>query len=95
MFKLALISKNYDKVFHIIGNSNLVGQSIIAYLQKKGFPEIALQFVKDPKTRFDLALECGNIDVALEMAKVIELEPYWVKLGIEALKRGNLVVIYI
>lgn len=88
-FKLALVNRNYDEVFHIIRTSNLVGQSIISYLQKKGFPEIALQFVKDPKTRFELALECGNIDVALEMAKVIDKDEYWNKLGVEALGQGN------
>jgi coatomer protein complex subunit alpha (xenin) len=66
-----------------------MGQSIIAYLQKKGYPEIALQFVKDPKTRFDLAIESGNIDAALEMAKAIDMEQYWNKLGMEALRQGN------
>lgn len=37
--------KNYDEVLFIIRTSNLVGQSIIAYLQKKGFPEVCLSFV--------------------------------------------------
>ncbi|KAI8910981.1 coatomer WD associated region-domain-containing protein [Gorgonomyces haynaldii] len=92
-FKMALIARDYDQVFHIIKTSNLVGQSIIGYLQKKGYPEIALQFVKDPKTRYDLALQCGNIEVALEMAKVIELPEYWSKLGQEAMAQGNLQVV--
>ena len=39
-FKLALIKKQYEEVLHIIRNSNLVGQAIIAYLQKKGYPEV-------------------------------------------------------
>jgi len=39
-FKLALIRRNYDEVLQIIRNSNLVGQAIIAYLQKKGYPEV-------------------------------------------------------
>ena len=39
-FKLALIKKNYDEVLNIIRTSNLVGQGIIAYLQKKGYPEV-------------------------------------------------------
>jgi len=39
-FKLALIKRNYDEVLQIIRNSNLVGQAIIAYLQKKGYPEV-------------------------------------------------------
>lgn len=49
----------------MVRNAKLVGQSIIAYLQKKGYPEVALHFVKDEKTRFSLALECGNIEVSL------------------------------
>jgi coatomer subunit alpha len=92
-FKTALLNKKYDEVFHLIRTSNLMGQAIIGYLQKKGYPEIALQFVKDPKTRFDLAIECGNIDAALEMAKVIDKEPYWMKLGAEGLRQGNLQVV--
>ena len=50
----------------MVRNANLYGQAIIAYLQKKGYPEVALHFVKDPKTRFNLAVECGNIEVSIE-----------------------------
>ncbi len=64
-FKLALINRKYDEVLHMVRTAKLVGQSIIAYLQKKGYPEVALHFVKDEKTRFGLALECGNIDVRI------------------------------
>ena len=39
-FKLALIRNNYDEVLYLIRTSNLLGQSIIAYLQQKGFPEV-------------------------------------------------------
>ena len=39
-FKLALLRNNYEEMLHIIKTSNLVGQSIIAYLQQKGFPEV-------------------------------------------------------
>lgn len=52
----------------MVRNAKLVGQSIIAYLQKKGYPEVALHFVKDEKTRFSLALECGNIEVRHQSA---------------------------
>jgi len=41
-FKLALIDRKYDQVLNIIRNSNLVGQAVIAYLQKKGYPEVCL-----------------------------------------------------
>jgi len=88
-FKLALVRHNYDEVLHIIRTSNLVGQSIIAYLQKKGYPEIALHFVQDKNTRFDLAIECGNLDVALETAQAIGKEECWNRLAAQALKQGN------
>ncbi|KAG2226220.1 hypothetical protein INT45_003365 [Circinella minor] len=88
-FKLALVKKQYEEVLHIIRNSNLVGQAIIGYLQKKGYPEIALHFVKDHQTRFELALECGNLDIALETAQALDKTESWKKLGTEALRQGN------
>ncbi|GAA5874214.1 hypothetical protein JCM3774_006766, partial [Rhodotorula dairenensis] len=50
---------------------------------------IALHFVQDKTTRFDLAIECGNLDVALEMAKALDRESTWTRLGQQALKQGN------
>ena len=88
-FKLALVKRNYEEMLDIIKNSSLVGQSIISYLQKKGYPEIALQFVQDPSTRFELAIECGNLDVAVEMAKQLDRPALWSRLTIEALAHGN------
>ncbi|XP_077868363.1 coatomer subunit alpha-like isoform X2 [Saccoglossus kowalevskii] len=88
-FKLALINRKYDEVLHMVRNAKLVGQSIIAYLQKKGYPEVALHFVKDEKTRFALALECGNIEVALEAARALDDKNCWEKLGEVALLQGN------
>lgn len=43
-FKLALLRNNYEEMLHIIKTSNLVGQSIIAYLQQKGFPEVRVTY---------------------------------------------------
>lgn len=55
----------------MVRSAKLVGQSIISYLQKKGYPEVALHFVKDEKTRFGLALECGNIEVCTYRAFIV------------------------
>ncbi|KAI0023934.1 Coatomer, alpha subunit [Xylariomycetidae sp. FL0641] len=88
-FKLSLVKRNYEEMLHIIRTSSLVGQSIISYLQKKGYPEIALQFVQDPTTRFELAIECGNLDVAVEMARELDRPKLWMRLGAEALAHGN------
>jgi coatomer subunit alpha len=88
-FKLALINRKYEEVLHMVRNAQLVGQSIIAYLQQKGFPEVALHFVKDEKTRFGLALECGNIEIALEAAKNLDDKDCWDNLSKAALMQGN------
>ena len=86
---MALAKEAYDEVLQIIRTSNLVGQSIIAYLQKKGYAEIALHFVQDPSTRFDLAIECGNLEVALEMARSVDKVDVWKRLAAQALKQGS------
>lgn len=92
-FKKALVNRNFNEALRIIRNSNLVGQNIIGYLQKKGYPEVALQFVEDPETRFELALECGNLVVGLEQAKLLDNASIWEKLGEEALLQGNLEIV--
>ncbi|KAG6408792.1 hypothetical protein SASPL_131815 [Salvia splendens] len=89
IFKLSLLKKRYDHVMSMIKNSELCGQAMIAYLQQKGFPQVALYFVKDERTRFNLALESGNIEKALESAKKIDEKDYWYRLGVEALRQGN------
>ena len=73
----------------MVRHAKLVGQSIISYLQKKGYPEVALHFVKDEKTRFGLALECGNIEIALEAAKALDDAACWEKQVEAALLQGN------
>lgn len=88
LFKLALEMKNYPEVMRLVKNSRLCGQAILAYLQEKGYPEVALHFVHDPKTRFKLALACGNIQVAMNVAHEIGDEA-WKQLGVEALRQGN------
>ena len=73
IFKLALMHRKFDQVLSMIRGNQLCGQAIIAYLQAKGYPEVALHFVKDEATRFNLAIECGNIEVALQSAQVCSL----------------------
>ncbi|WCJ40918.1 Coatomer alpha subunit [Euphorbia peplus] len=89
IFKLSLLKKRYDHVMNMIRNSQLCGQAMIAYLQQKGFPEVALHFVKDERTRFNLALESGNIQIAVASAKEIDEKDHWYRLGVEALRQGN------
>ena len=45
--------------------------------------------MEDKRTRFDLAIECGNLDVALETAKAIDRAECWDRLAQQALKQGD------
>lgn len=89
LFKMALMKRRNKDVLKIMQSKKLVGQSIISYLQHKGYPEVALHFVEDLKSKFGLALECGNIDVALSCAMELNDNECWEKLGVEALRQGN------
>lgn len=89
MFKLALLQRKYDTVLAMIRNNQLCGQAIISYLEQKGFPEVALHFVRDERLRFNLAIECGNIEIALQSAQELDDKDTWHRLGIEALRQGN------
>ena len=88
LFKLALERKDYPEVMKMVKHSRLCGQAIISYLQEKGYPEVALHFVHDSKTRFKLALACGNIQVAMNVAQDLG-DDAWRQLGVEALRQGN------
>ena len=88
-FKRALVNKNFNEVLRLIKTSQLIGESIIGYLQQKGYPEVALQFVQEPETKFDLAIECGNLNVAFEQAKELGNKAAWQRLGKEGLAQGN------
>ncbi|KII68296.1 Coatomer subunit alpha [Thelohanellus kitauei] len=89
MFKLAILENRYDEVLSIIRSSNLVGQALISFVREKDFPEIALHFIKDDKTRFFLSLECLNLPLALDIAKKLDVADYWSKLANIAVKLGE------
>lgn len=58
MFKIVLIS-------HIHDTLNVYFDYCLVFF----FVQVALHFVKDEKTRFGLALECGNIEVGAQGLK--------------------------
>eukprot|EP00727_Mastigamoeba_balamuthi_P011244 m51a1_g6742 Coatomer subunit alpha (1272) ;mRNA; r:252179-256364 len=89
LFKLALHEKRFADVLAMVKNANLPGQSLIAFLRSRGYPDVALYFVKDERLRFDLALECANIEVALEAAKALNDQRCWRMLADAALRQGN------
>ncbi|CAD7971042.1 unnamed protein product [Amoebophrya sp. A120] len=89
LFKLSLASKNFDDVKMWIKNGRLGGNVVIGYLKKKGYPEVALHFVEDQHTRFNLALEYGHIAEAMKAAQELQDATVWTRLGTEASRQGS------
>ena len=88
-FKLALAQGKYKDVMEIIKSGKLCGEAVVGYLEDKGFPEVALRFVKDDATSFTLAVECGQLQVARDCAERLQDDAAWSRLGSEALKLGD------
>mmetsp|Transcript_119841 Transcript_119841/g.189744 ORF Transcript_119841/g.189744 Transcript_119841/m.189744 type:complete len:1240 (+) Transcript_119841:60-3779(+) len=89
LFKLSLHKRNFNDVKMWIQNGRLCGNVVIGYLKQKGFPEVALHFVEDSQTRFNLALEYGHIEEAMTSAQELDEQACWNRLGLEALRQGN------
>eukprot|EP00930_Biecheleria_cincta_P035139 TRINITY_DN241_c0_g1_i1.p1 TRINITY_DN241_c0_g1~~TRINITY_DN241_c0_g1_i1.p1 ORF type:complete len:1243 (-),score=237.00 TRINITY_DN241_c0_g1_i1:360-4049(-) len=89
LFKMALHKRNFNDVKMWITNGRLCGNAVIGYLKQKGFPEVALHFVEDQQTRFNLALEYGHIEEAMSAAQELDQGNCWNRLGLEALRQGN------
>ncbi|KFG39376.1 putative coatomer protein complex, subunit alpha, partial [Toxoplasma gondii GAB2-2007-GAL-DOM2] len=89
LFKLALHRRQFDQVALCVRNGQLCGNALIAYLKKKGYPEVALEFLTDKRARFHLALEVGSMDDALAAAQEINDKSAWQLLGRTALQQGH------
>lgn len=72
LFKLALHAKQFDQVALLIRQGKLCGNAVVSYLRKKGFPDVALQFVADTKTRFNLSIEDGSLEEAMAAAMALD-----------------------
>lgn len=89
LFKHYLEEKQYRKAIHIIHKYKIDSKAIIGYLQNNGFEDIALYFVTEPRARFNLAIRCGNLDIAMECATTLDEPVVWNQLAEEALRQGN------
>lgn len=92
LFKMALLQGDQGKVMQMIESSNLMGQAIIAYLREKGHSHLALGFVQDPATRFELGIESGNLESAFEDAVKLDKTDFWSRLADGAMALGNFTI---
>lgn len=72
MAKYALKNGNVQTVVDILKSGQIRGFSMTNYLREMGYAELALQFEHDPHKKFKLAIESGNIDVAMQVARELK-----------------------
>jgi coatomer protein complex subunit alpha (xenin) len=89
-FKRSLARREYADVVRAIRSGSMCGQAVLSYLQRAGYPEIAMHFVEDTATKFGLALECGDLGVAHTCAEKMKDADLWLRLARESTARGNL-----
>lgn len=92
VLKNALLLDDKEAVEKCVAECDLVGQSVIDYLRKHGYPEVALSFLKDAPSRFELSLEAGDLESAAEAAQHLNSERIWLRLANEALQLGDVSV---
>ena len=80
---------NFIFISRLIASGKLLGQSQLSFLRDVGMPELAIMFIKDPQTRFSLALEANDLNAAFDAAKTLDSADSWIrfiKSGREKLK---------
>ncbi|KAJ5368581.1 uncharacterized protein N7496_008341 [Penicillium cataractarum] len=63
---------------------------IARFLEGQGYKEQALEVATDPEHRFDLALSLNDLETALEIARLANVEHKWKAIGDAALASWNL-----
>ncbi len=72
-----------------LARGEVVGTLAIKYLEQQGLPELALTYEKDDKSKFNLAIASGNLEVALIAAMEMKRKDSFAALANEAIKQGN------
>eukprot|EP01022_Parablepharisma_sp_SALTPOND_P015085 TRINITY_DN2102_c3_g2_i2.p1 TRINITY_DN2102_c3_g2~~TRINITY_DN2102_c3_g2_i2.p1 ORF type:complete len:1245 (-),score=113.50 TRINITY_DN2102_c3_g2_i2:5218-8952(-) len=92
LFRLSISKGDITNTQRILKEGQLWGSSAIRYLDKKGYPELALEYEKNSKERFALAISSGNLEIALYAAMEMKEKDCFMALGNEALRLGNVQV---
>ncbi len=89
-YRLNIISGNLPGIQRLLSEGHIVGSKAIRYLDSKGFSDLALEYEKDSRARFALALASGRLEAALQAAGELKERECFSALGETALRLGNL-----
>lgn len=88
-FKQAVIRNDRGAILSSLRQLGSLTRAEISFLVKKGYPGLALKFVKDDSTRFPLALQAYDIEEALQAASRLDDRRCWSKLAEVAMEVGH------
>lgn len=88
-FKQAVVRKDRAAILTSLKQLGTLTRTEISFLVKKGYPGLALKFVKDAPTRFPLALQAFDIEDAVESAIKINKRQCWEQLAVASMQVGH------
>lgn len=89
IFKQSVIRRDRAGILNSLKQLGNLTRTEISFLVKKGYPGLALKFVKHAPTRFPLAIQAFDIDEALDSAIKIGRKQCWEQLAEAALQIGH------
>lgn len=89
LLKHALYERNYEKTKFYMNSMKQLGQATTAYLYKKNYSGLALNMVDDPRAKFSLAIDSGNLEVAYKICLELKDKDCFRKLAEESLRQGT------
>lgn len=90
-FKTLVMRGDFDQALAILPTIPPEQHTQIArFLEGRGYVKEALDIATDPDYKFDLAIQLGDLDTALDIAETLDTESRWKQLGELALSQGQL-----
>lgn len=88
-FKQAVLRNERSAIIASLRQLRSLDRAEISFLVEKGYPGLAMKFVKDHRMRFPLALKAYAIDEALAAANQINDKRCWEQLAVAAMEVGH------
>eukprot|EP00917_Polyrhabdina_sp_WS-2016_P002417 GHVP01005177.1.p1 GENE.GHVP01005177.1~~GHVP01005177.1.p1 ORF type:complete len:1056 (+),score=189.34 GHVP01005177.1:278-3169(+) len=86
----ALLDKDRKRVEALIEEGQgLIGQSVISEICDSDFPSLSLSFISNKKEKFEVAVKCGDLKTAVEVAEKIKDRVTWETLSYKSEYLGD------
>jgi hypothetical protein len=88
VYQTAIVRRDFEVAEQALANIPEDQYNRIArFLEGQGLKELALKVTTDPEHKFDLALQCGNLELGREIALEADSQHKWKQLGDAALNQ--------